>query len=218
MDFIEYLAAQGQVVIGAPIPFLVCVLITALGIYWFVGKLYDARLLTVQGERDSERGEVSRLRARLEEFKDKLASNTPDEAKARLDALEAQVAAFKPRRLSNEQRTAMTAILTRAVGAVDVTLDMACGDGRPLAGDIIWAFQNAGWEVQNPSVMGPANPPPQGLGVRIVDPANPTLRQAGILDALRDAGVHFDLQRGGIRGMPGRPEPDAEILISAKLT
>lgn len=202
---------------SAPIPYIVALAIVA-GIIWaIVNWSYSAVLA-------SKDAEIQLLERQRDDYKDKLGGATPDEAKARIDRLEAQVKAISPRRLSDDQKTRLASALRRLPGNIEIAQDMAAPDARPFAGDLIVAFQSAGWQVQTPAVLGPGNPPPHGIGLIVSDPSSLTAHQALIVEGLNAAGVQFDLQRGppalqlpNIAGVTFPPTPDARIIITQKV-
>ena len=196
----------------APLIFLAALLVLAGLIYWAVNRLHE--------------GETSALRARLElrddqiaQFEKKVGSTSPDEVKTRIDLLEAQLRAIgAPRRLTDRQRASLADALRQMPGRVDIAQDMAVAEARPYAGDLTVAFQNGGWTVSTPMVMGPGNPPPHGLGVAVPDPMNLTPKQAVIVHAFRALEIPFDLQKGATgRDYPGEAPMDARILVSQRV-
>src|SRR5665213_3041205 len=92
----EHLSAEWRVLTGAPLlTFGLVVAMLALGYLaakWRFGAKMDAMEERLRHKDD-----------RLKEYDDKLKGASPDEARARLDALEAQVRALGPRRLTAEQ-------------------------------------------------------------------------------------------------------------------
>jgi len=206
-NLIETLRAESAVIAQAPWSFLVCLIV--------VGGVIFAVLRTLKAQEISDL--KSRLTLRNDEIADyrrKLDGASPDEARARLDELAAQVAQLQPRRLNAEQREIVRAAVAGHALGVSIAADMAATDARGLVADLSAAFQNAGWMVSNPMVGGLANPPPSGIAVTVADPDNLTSSQAGFVRALRQIGADFDLRKGVTREFPGRPIDTIEILIT----
>lgn len=204
---ITVLRDEGGVIAAAPWSFLIC--LAALG-----GIIF----LVLRAMKAQEIADLnSRLTLRNDEIADyrrKLDGASPDEAKARLDELEARVAQLQPRRLGAEQRERIRAAVAGRVASVSITADMAAADARGLVADLSAAFQSAGWAVSNPMVGGPPNPPPSGLGVLVRDPDNLTPSQTAITAVLRELNVDFDLRRGMMDDLPGRRVDEFEILVT----
>ncbi|MBU4198152.1 MAG: hypothetical protein KJ911_15540 [Alphaproteobacteria bacterium] len=204
---IETLRTEGGVIAQAPWSFVLCLFVVA-GVLFLI-----IRSLKVQEVADLN----SRLTLRNDEIADyrrKLDGASPDEAKARLDELEAQVARLQPRRFDAAQRELIRAAVANQPALVSIAADMAAGDARGLVADLSGAFQGAGWSVSNPMVGGLGNPPPSGLGINVADPENLTDPQARFVRALQEIGAEFDLRRGVMRDMPGHAAPEIEILVT----
>jgi hypothetical protein len=160
-----------------------------------------------------------RLRLRddqISQLKEKVGTESPDEIKARIDRLEAQVKALNPRHLSSTQRSKLTDMLKNSRGHVEISYDESSPDTRSFAGEIIVAFQNAGWEARMSLLMVPREPAASGVGIRVEDPSALTPRQSLILEALRAGELEFNLQRGIMPPLPDSPLLDAHIVITSK--
>jgi hypothetical protein len=158
-----------------------------------------------------------------DDYKEKLSGATPEQAKARIDALESRLARLEPRRLTETQRADLTARLPIPTGAtylVAVSRDMACADCSGLAADISRAFSGAGgWQISNPMMMGINNTPPHGIAVRCADINNPSPEARIVIEAMRAARIQFDLQPGAyVRPFSGvgPPEPAVEVLLTTR--
>jgi hypothetical protein len=207
---------QFATVLAAPVPFLLVVGIVGIVIWRFLSHHYSGRL--------SAKDDLLTLRqAQLDDYKEKLSGASPDEAKARLDALEQRIEdgfkALAPRTLSDDQRQKLVEILDGLNGNhVIISQDAAVADARPLAQSIAAAFLAARWTASTPMVMGLGNPPPSGIGIKVPDQNNLSPPQRAIYDAFKAAGIPFDIQNGGagING-PGRPVSVAEIVVTSRL-
>ena len=200
MDVVQFIQTNAQAVLDAPLAFLLFAALVFFGAERFARSRYEDRIKL----RDDQ----------IADWKRKTEGNTPDDARARLDALEGQVREILPRRLTPEQRGKLSEALARRTGKVSVCLDMGVAEARQFSQEIALAFKNAGWDVQQPQVMGPSNPPPAGIGLRVENPAALTPLQSDVADALRAVGLRFDVQAE--RPNPHMPS-DATILITSKI-
>lgn len=217
-QFFEYLGSEWSVISGAPLTFVVSLALAGVLLWLLASWIYKNRIEDRESRISNKDGEIAILQRRLEEYQSKLDGASPDEAKARLDALESRIDALAPRRLNEDQRNAMAAILDPFRGnSVHVLTDMAAPDGRQMAQGLQAAFAAAGWNTEMPQVMGPGNPPHSGVGLIVADPNNMTPAQSAIRSALAAANLPFDVQQGWQRSMPGQPEIAAEILVTSRL-
>lgn len=207
-DAIQTLRNEGAVIGGAPWSFFICVLIVAGVIFGLL------RALKAQEIEDLK----SRLTLRNDEISDyqrKLNGASPDEAKARLDALEATVASLKPRRLSQEARDEISAAVRSSSGSVLIMRDMAAAEVQGLAADFAGAFQAAGWRTSAGIVGGIGNPPPTGLAIEVPDPSALGEAEGNFLAVLNRFGLQYDVGR---LQQPGEMNPlSLQITISSPL-
>jgi hypothetical protein len=193
----------------APVPFLALAIAIWFLVRWHFSGAYQTRLANAESTKEL-------LERQLQEYRDKLSGASPDEAKARLDALESRIDALGPRRLSSEQRNLISAALDKFAGSyVVITQDMAVADARSLSQDIAAAFNAARWKVSTSMVMGLGNPPLSGVAVRVGNPESLSAPQEAIIFALKEAGLEFDIQNG--RQTSSRldePESEVEIIVT----
>jgi len=206
---IEVLRTEGGVIAAAPWSFAICLFVIG-GIIFLIIRSMKAQEVADLNSRLTLRNDE------IADYRRKLDGKSPDEAKARLDELEARVAQLQPRRFDAAQRERIRAAIAAHAAKVSVGADMAAADARGLVADISAAFQSAGWEVSNPMVGGPVNPPPSGFGVNVADPDNLTPAQSAFVIALREIGADFDLRRG-VMELPGRQADAIEILITTSV-
>lgn len=190
MDW-EKLLGQFAAVSAAPIPFAVAVLVASGLIWWAL----DWRYSSIVSNRD---GEISLLKGQRDDYKDKLGGATPDQAKARIDALETRIALIEPRRLTTQQRASLASALRGSFQGdrrIDIVSETA-GDAPQLAADLSSVFREAGgWRIQEPTVMGLGNRPPLGVAVQFPDLTKPDADAVLVMNALRSAGLGFDIQQ-----------------------
>jgi hypothetical protein len=137
----------------------------------------------------------------LADYKQKLDGATPDQAKARIDALEARLearlAAVEPRRLTAVQRATMIARLSPKAGTTPTISIMgeAAGDSPQFAADFASVFQSVGgWKVSEGATMGIGNRPATGIALSAANMNSP---EAYIVtNALRSANIEFDIRQG----------------------
>ncbi len=167
----------------------------------------------------SYRGEANLLRRQLAEYREKLHGVTADEAKTALDALADEVSALqaqlKPRRVNAQQRQIITEkskVPSGAQYAVTIVYEGGCWDCPQYAADLDEAFRSIpGWLVSHRVMMGLRERPPQGVAVVVGDPARPSPQESLVLQALRAAGIDFDL-----RGAHSDREQGPQLLLAAK--
>ncbi|HMT40535.1 MAG TPA: hypothetical protein PKC48_03330 [Sphingorhabdus sp.] len=219
MDFGEIAKSvrdQFVMVADAPVPFIASLLFAGWLIWLAVKHTFATRL-------ENARSTIDLQDRQLQDYKDKLDGASPEQAKARLDALEQRIEdgfrALAPRRVSDEQRQAMVAILDAEHGNhVTIAQDAAIADARPLAQGIAAVFHAARWTTSSAMVMGLGNPPPSGVGLMVQDQNNLTPPQRAIYNALQAAGIAFDIQNGGVGiNEPGGRQSVAEIIVTSPL-
>lgn len=209
-EFAKAIWEQFLLVGHAPVPFLTAVLFAGWLIWLFVKHSYDIRLANADSTKQL-------LERKLQDYSDKLSGASPDEAKARMDALEARLDAMGPRKVSPEKRQDMVKILSKFSGQLaSIAHDAGASDAQVLSKGIAAAFTDSGWRVQLPMVMGLGNPPQTGIGVSVANPAQLTPEEQSACDALRSAGLDFDLQVGAKR-WNDRENFAVEIVVSRPL-
>jgi hypothetical protein len=207
----------GWPMIKANLPlFAVILVLLSVAIWWVVNWRYDG----IVANKDSE---ITLLKGQRDDYKDKLNGATPDQAKAKMEALESRVAtleprlaAIEPRRLTVDQRAALIARLKPPLGTsptVSVAAE-ATGDNPQFAADFASVFRSAGgWTIVEPMVMGIGGRPPSGIAVTIPDINHPSPEIATIVRAFQTAKIEFDIRQGPM--MQGNA---AEILICTRVT
>lgn len=201
----------GWPMIRANLPTFFFIVVLIFGaIWWLMDWRYGGVIAQRDGVINNRDSEITLLKGQRDDYKDKLSGATPDQAKARIDALEARLASVEPRRLTASQRTALIAglIPPRAISIVSE----AAGDSPQLATDFASVFKSAGWLINEGSVMGLGNRPPTGIAVQIPDPNNPSQTATVLMNALRSQNIRFD-----IRQAPNMPDSELSLLICTKI-
>jgi hypothetical protein len=196
-DITKWITGEWAVIAHAPVTFLASILVAAFLIWKIIQWQYGVQLTNTKST-------LTLRDAQLQDYKDKLSGATPDEAKARMDALETRldeivprIAALGPRRISSAQRQAMVPFLDRFRGStVDICSDAASADAAQMSKDLSAAFNAAAWQVRTSMVMGLGMPPVSGIGIMTTNPNDLTDQQKAIIDAFQAAGLNFDMQLG----------------------
>lgn len=204
---LSVLRTEGSAIAQAPWSFAICLFVVAAVIFLVLRSLKAQEIADLNSRLTLRNDEIS-------DYRRKLDGKSPDEAKARLDELEARVTRLQPRRLDAAQREGIRAAVAGFASSVSIAADMAAADARGLVADLSAAFQSAGWVVSSPMVGGLGNPPPSGFGVNVTDPDNMTEAQTAFVAALRSIDIEFDLRRGVMGETPGRPTQELELLIT----
>jgi hypothetical protein len=163
---------------------------------------------------------VSSLRKRLKvaqaqitAHEDGLGGSTLAEVTARLKRAEHHLAMLPPRRLSEEQKLAISAAdcPPHEAPRLIVIYDPASPEIDRYAHDFVDAFAAApGWNVVDERYPRlPASPFP-GIGVGVVDQGRLTRTEQLVIGALRDAGVAFEVMPRSLYGA------DAEIIVASR--
>jgi hypothetical protein len=203
---------QFEAAARAPIPLLAAAIVVWIVIRWHARGQFRRRIDNLQS--------LANLReAQLQDYKDKLNGASSDQAKARMDALESrldevlsQVAALAPRTLTDQQRRAALAVLDRFRGSrIRIVCDAAAPDVKRLAEALTATFNGAAWHVETGIVLEIANSPATGVALLVPDPLRLTPPQQSIAEALRDAGLAFDLMP---RILAAEGRHAAEVLLT----
>ena len=210
LQLIEHLRKERSQVRKAPVAFATAMALVGGLALGAAALLYSYRL-------DSLNERLRLKDDQLADYKTKLAGATPEEAKARLQALEDQVQRLSPRHLTAEQQAQIARIVTPLKGRAMISADAAVSDARMYANSFASAFTSGGWIVSTPLVMGVGLPPKTGLAVRVRDAASLTALQRLVEAALDEAHVPYDLQPGIERAVfRDQPEPDVELVITSR--
>lgn len=189
MDFSIIAASIGKqfvTVWNAPVPFLAVVLLSIWAVWKVVHREFTNRLADAASRLDLSQ-------SRVQEYERKLAGATPEEAQNRMEKLEAELAALKPRTLSEESKEKMATALRGTVGVLVLELDSATSDSRKFGAAIGAVFESVGWQVQYPMVLGMHSSPPTGLRLLVRDKSVMTQEEAGVQRALLLSGLSFDV-------------------------
>lgn len=217
---LRHLEREGQVILQSPLTFTISALVVATALWWLFQWRTSDRIESLEGRIKLRDDQVANYKA-------KLSGATPDEAKARLDALERQVMALAPRRLTDDQRRKLKKALTGVRGTIEIAHDVAAADARRLAADFTTVFQEANWTIVSASVMGIGAHPLTGIALQVADTVSLSPLELHLKRAFEEAEIDFDLQLGLQRLSPPPhfstdiqrpPDLDIGLLLTSRLT
>jgi len=174
---VKYVFSELGVIEQAPVSFSLS-LICIAGVIW---KIISWRYTVIMEGYEAR----SKLQAdQIADYKNKLSGASPDEAKARLDGLEANVAKLAPRSLSDEQSEGLIQQLSHDPGRANITLAVSSPNAKLLHASLERCFRKAGYVINTWITMETKITHDHiGLKVPIVDQL--TQRQTRVLTALR---------------------------------
>lgn len=218
---IKYVVGEMRVIAGALATFVIALLVLGTAIWWAIDWKYAAVISQQDHVISNKDSEISLLKGQRDEYKDKLGGSSPDQAKARLDALEKIVSQLKPRRLSPEQSNTLVGLLRQIPSkkTIELTTDLSCSDCSLFAADLRNVFERTGWTVISDGVMGP-NPSrlsAKGQSILIGNPQSPTADERSVVEALKQIAVPVDIAPIAFTGppqMPQMPHPEIGLLLS----
>jgi hypothetical protein len=162
---------------------------------------------------------VSSLRTRLKRAEERdwafqrvFPGKTPADVAARIRQLEDRLASLPPRRLTDEQLDAITKSGSPPPSSSRLAIvhDSVSGEVGRYAHDLVEAYSaTPGWNVVEEAYPMPRHALAHGVGVGLADPVRPTPAEILVLEALRDAGIDYELVSKITHGA------DAEIVVCA---
>jgi hypothetical protein len=149
-QIIKYVLSEIRVISEAPVAFSACLLVLAGVIWWAVNWRYS-------GVIDSKDGIIAL-------YKERLNGATPDQARAKIEGLEAQISALRSREwapLTASTSAAFKAAL-KDMPPTEVEVFTQDRDGINLVRSLIAALNELGWQAKRNASI---NPLPDGLTV-----------------------------------------------------
>jgi hypothetical protein len=201
----------GWPMIKANIPTFIVILLLLAGALWLLFNWSYGSILA------NKSSQIELQDRQLADYKQKLDGASPDQAKARIDTLEARLAAIEPRRLTADQRASLKSKLgIQAPAATLISIaGEASGDSMQLAADFASVFRAAGgWTVQESSVIGIGNRPANGLRLTVKNSQSPSREVQLVVEALRSARIDFEVL--GVDVMA--PGLTIELLVCTKIS
>ena len=207
-SILKYFAAEGRVILKAPVTFGIA-LVLLVGLVWTALSWdFSSRIANLDSR-------ISLRDDQIADYKSKLNGATPDEAKKRLDALESELKALTPRRLTGDQKNKIAQALKGTTGMLYLAQDMAATDATGLTRDLSVAFIEAGWQTILPSIFGPPQIPPTGIALLVADSGSLKPAEITVKRALESARIEFDIQNDP--RPPSPLHPDVGLLITTRL-
>jgi hypothetical protein len=224
-SFIKYVLGEMRVFAEAPVTFIVALLVLGGVVWWLLDWRYSGIVSNRDGTISNRDSEISLLRGQRDDYKEKLSGASPEQAKAKIEALESRLAQLEPRRTTQDQRNKLLEKLRLPSNIdylVEIARDASTPDGVQYASDFLGVFHEAGWRTSAPIVMGIGNLPlAAGLIVQVSSLANPPSEGKTVLDALKYAGIPFAAQEIGPippahEGLP--PRAQVKMLITNRMS
>lgn len=198
-DGLEELKRVARAMGSAPIA-LSAVIILLVASIW--GAIHWSYRMVLAGK-DAH---IASIERQLADYRDKLNGASPEEARGRIEALEADLKMLRirltPRRLTLAQREAISDHSLRPSGtstrAITVTVQEGCSDCTAFAAEISDALAVAGnWTTTIQTVTNPNEHPRSGLAIRVAEPTRPSAEAVVLQQALQSAGLAFSMLTGG---------------------
>jgi hypothetical protein len=183
---------------SAPIAFSVVVIAAGIVMWGVIQWSYGALLA-------GKNTEIAFLERRLADWREKMAGMSPDEAQARLHALETQVKTLQirlePRTLTNDMRQALIDRARLRPGhqyTVSVLREADCSDCERFAAELVAALRETqSWTADVGVLAEKLARPRYGLAIRVADPLRPPPEAVRLQGALQSARIGFEMIGGG---------------------
>jgi len=229
MEFLaQTLRDELPLIVGARVSFIICLIVLVVLIFGLVRAIKAQEIANLKSQLDLKSAEIS-------EYRRKLGGASPDQAKERIDALEAEldqrIKLLEPRVLTDASLEAVRLAAAEATGTIYISNNGQAADAGKLADQLASAFQRAGWRVERPTVLGVPNPPLTDLRLTIPPSDEATPAQLAAAKAIHACGLpyttvpppfshrppRFERPAGAPDFMfqqPEWPEPQVEVLVT----
>lgn len=206
------LRQQMSAVASAPLLLAVAVLVIGAVVWGILQVSYR----TVLSNKDRH---ISMLERRVAEYRDVVGGASPDEARRRIEAMEAELKTLRlrlqPRHITPEQRQAIVDRSRLPAGAqpraVTVISEDNCSDCAAFAAELVAALRDTqAWNVSTTSVATLPERSRAGLAIRVPDRLRPPPDATVLQQALRSAGLEFTML-GGAFGS------NVELLVTERV-
>ena len=214
--FITYVLKEARIIRRASLIFATAILVVAGVLFYGIWQAMDWRYSGIIANINAE---LSSAKAVRDEYKDKLQGATPDQAKARIDDLEARVRRLEPRTISPEQRRQIEKFVQMPTGSQYVMVieaDMQCTDCNQYSIDFDAILADAHWRHERIGSMLRHAASPKGVAIVTPDPSAPLPEAVALANGLTAAGIPFDLTKGAELDPNGRGQLVAGLLITPK--
>jgi hypothetical protein len=194
----DELKKQAKAVASAPVVVAVTLAIFVALVWGLIHWSYRAAL-------SSKDAQIAFLQRSVAEYRDSVHGASPEDARRRLDALEAELMTLRirlaPRRLTPAQQQAITDRSLRPGGTATRSLVMIieenCSDCAAFAGDMADALRERdNWAPTPQLIEGVGERSLHGLAIRMPDPGRPSPDAVVLQQVLRSAGLPFSILRG----------------------
>lgn len=144
------------------------------------------------GQKDST---IQTLEEQIKGYSDRLNGATPEQAQKKIVDLETRLARVEPRRITDDQRRAISDVLSQNPGSqVLISSDMSCADCGAFTADFRDVLNTARWRVLASSVLGAANASPKGIAIETPNLSHPSPEAESLMRALGQAKIPYDLK------------------------
>ncbi len=142
-------------------------------------------------------GRIALKDDRIADYEAKLQGATPDEAKAKIEALERRLGVLEPRVIDASQENRIKSALAKKPGSVAIDRDTVSLRSKRLQMQLINAFEDAGWTVHYSETLGLDDLPVTGIGVRArVDELAAKEAAAFVMSAFQAASLECEAMEG----------------------
>jgi hypothetical protein len=211
--FLTYIQAEWDVIMAAPVLIGTLVIVVATVTYITISYLYKEKNEGRQAQLELARDEHDAIKRKLE------GENSNDAEKIRklesdIEILSSRLEEIGPKKLNAKQQEAMKAAVGVFKGSrISIAKDGASPDAASFSAGLVAVFQECGWQVGTPVILGVGTPPPTGVAIKIPDPENRTPAQQAIVNAFDAASIKFDL-RSVAPDNTRLEQPVAEIILT----
>jgi hypothetical protein len=91
---VKYLVGEARVIKGAPVSFVACTLVAGFIIWFALDWKYSSLISNRDSVITNKDSQIALVTGERDNYREKLNGASPDQAKARIDALEAKVASL----------------------------------------------------------------------------------------------------------------------------
>jgi hypothetical protein len=146
-------------------------------------------------------------------YRAKLDGASPEDARKRIEQLQEQLQRLMPRHLNEKQFAKIAEMAYGKRGRIQIDNEFNSADSSGLKADLLAAFTKAQWTVGGGTFQGSGvTTAPTGIAVHVVDPEHPTMKEKVVMDALKAAGLDFNIVRAG-----ANDRWDVRLYIDAKV-
>jgi hypothetical protein len=170
--------------------------VTITGVVWAIFYwAYQRRIANFESE-------LRLKNAQLDDYSEKLRGATPEEAKARIDSLEAKVHKLIkdviPWKLTDDQQREIVKAAREAYGqrTISIVYSDKSTDGKELAGKLDEAYKAAGWSTLVAPAASLGSPTESGLTVMVGNEIALSPAESAIVEGFRHADLEFEIKQG----------------------